>query len=506
MFVFMLEKRLEDKPMETIYSQFRLQVEKNPTAPAVIDSRRTISYRRLDEMSESLAAILPPAHSGLVGIVTDHSPEMIASILAVLRMGRAYVPVEPSFPTDRINFIMHECDVDFVITNRKYAHKVEAFDNIYIHPRMKLPKPKAHVGDWSKPSGLAYVLYTSGSTGMPKGVMVENRNVVNYARAFAREFRPAKGDVMLQYSVCSFDIFVEEVFTTLLNGACLAIPPKHAREDIGELMQFVQRNKVTIISGFPYLLNDFNKLAQLPPSLRLLISGGDVLRHSYIDNLLPKVEVYNTYGPSETTVCCSYYRCRDGGVQADGTYPIGHPVLGVDIDIRDAHLCPVGPGEKGEICIRGKGVSRGYIGKREVENRMFVTLSDGTRLYRSGDLGMKCDDGNFMFFNRIDNQVMILGKRVETTEVENILNNCEPIDRGVVTSGVDSQGLSYLTAYVVPKSHSHFSIRSLKQLMAKFLPPYMIPEFFVSLETMPLTPNGKVDLRALPKIKKTGKL
>ena len=492
--------------MDTIYSQFKLQVDKNPAATAIVDSRRTISYKRLDEMSASIASILPPARSGLVGIVADHSPEMIASILAVLRLGRAYVPIEPSFPADRINFVMNECNVDFVITNRKHAAKTADFDEVFIHPRMKLPTPKAPVPDYAKPDSLAYVLYTSGSTGMPKGVMVENRNVVNYARAFEREFHTGPGDVMLQYSVCSFDIFVEEVFATLLNGACLAIPPREAHRDIAALIHFVDRHKVTIISGFPYLLNDLNKLAELPQSLRLLISGGDVLRHSFIDNMLDKVEIYNTYGPSETTVCASYYRCRDGQVQPDGTYPIGKPVLGVDIQIRDEHMIPVADGQKGEICILGKGVSRGYIGNRKVENQMFRTLSDGRRLYRSGDLGLRQADGTLLFFNRIDSQVMILGKRVETAEVENILNQCEPVDKGVVTSGVDSEGLSFLTAYYVPKEHRHFSIATLKHLMSKFLPPYMIPEFFVALDTIPLTPNGKVDVRSLPKIKKKGTL
>lgn len=192
---------------------------------------------------------------------------------------------------------------------------------------------------------------------------------------------------MLQYSVCSFDIFVEEVFTSLLNGAALAIPADEDKADIHALMAFVERHHVTMISGFPYLLAEMNHLSVIPSSLRLLISGGDVLRGVYVDHLLNKAEVYNTYGPSETTVCASYYRCNSGTVLEDGTYPIGHPVLGAQIRILDQSGNEVAKGQTGEICIYGGGVSLGYIGDHAEENRAFERQPDGSTMYRSGDLG-----------------------------------------------------------------------------------------------------------------------
>ncbi len=218
---------------------------------------------------------------------------------------------------------------------------------------------------------------------------------------------------MLQYSVCSFDIFVEEVFASLLNGIAIAIPSEEDKADIQSLMKFIEKHRVTIISGFPYLLAEMNHLSEIPSSLRLLISGGDVLRGVYVDHLLKKAEVYNTYGPSETTVCASYYRCNGGTVLEDGTYPIGLPVKGSNIRIMDTDGKELPPGETGEICIYGDGISLGYIGNYDEENKAFETQPHGSIMYRSGDLGYILPDGNIAFLHRKDTQIMIYGKRVE---------------------------------------------------------------------------------------------
>lgn len=346
------------------------------------------------------------------------------------------------------------------------------------------------------------MLYTSGSTGLPKGVAVEHRNVCHYVRAFDAEFHLGAADVVLQHSVCSFDIFVEEVFAALLSGAALAIPPPEVRDDIRALMTFVEAHKVTVISGFPYLLLEMNRLEKIPASLRLLISGGDVLRESYVDRLLDQAEVYNTYGPSETTVCAAYFRCNGAAALPDGTYPIGKPVAGTRIVVLDEAMREVTPGVPGEIGILGGGVSRGYLGNRGTENEAF-TVWHGERLYRSGDRGQGLPDGHLAFLGRLDTQVMILGRRVEPSEVENILCTCNEVEQAAVAAAVDEQGLSYLTAWIVPRS-TDFRFSLLKKKLARFLPAYMIPEFFVRMEALPYTPNGKVDRGALPVVLKEG--
>lgn len=489
--------------MDTVYEYLKIQVGKRPEHTAVFDECRSLSFRELDDLATTIAASFP-RRPRYVGVVMNHSVEMIAALFAVLKSGAAYVPVEPSFPEERIRFIMQECAVDFVLTEPEYAEKLRGFSTQFIPCGMKAAEPTSGRPSLARSDDAAYVLYTSGSTGVPKGVVVENRNVCHYIRAFANEFHPSERDVMLQYSVCSFDIFVEEVFASMLSGATLAIPSDEVKNDIRRLMKFVEDHGVTIISGFPYLLLEMNKLDRIPASLRLLISGGDVLRQNYIDRLLPQAEVYNTYGPSETTVCASYFRCNGTLALPDGTYPIGKAVAGAAIELFDEQARPVPVGKIGEICILGDGVSRGYIGKRE--NEAFVTLQDGRRMYRSGDLGIMQPDGNLLFLHRKDTQVMILGRRVEPFEVQNILCDCRDVEKGVVCAHTDDRGLSYLTAYVVPKDASKFDMTAVRRTMEKFLPPYMIPEFFVRMDSMPVTPNGKVNGGALPVVMKLNSL
>ncbi len=302
---------------------------------------------------------------------------------------------------------------------------------------------------------------------------------------------------MLQYSVCSFDIFVEEVFASLLNGAALAIPSEEDKKNINALMSFVTRHQITMISGFPYLLAEMNHLPGIPSSLRLLISGGDVLRGIYCDNLLEQATVYNTYGPSETTVCAAYYCCNTGYVLDDGTYPIGKPVKDVQIRILDEDGNEMPVGETGEICILGNGVSLGYLGDHEEENKAFVTLPDGTVMYRSGDLGYWLPDGNIAFLHRKDDQIMIYGKRVEIAEVESRLYQCKNVAQAVVRALIDEENLSYMVAYIVPKEPG-IKVSEIKAELAENLTPFMIPEFFVEMENLPVTPNGKTDVGKLP--------
>ncbi|MCR5089293.1 MAG: amino acid adenylation domain-containing protein [Oscillospiraceae bacterium] len=487
----------------TIYGLFSAMAEQQPDATAIIENKRTMTFKELSTMVDMIADSFPD-NTHAVGIVMRHRAEMIASILAVLKAGAMYIPAEPTFPTGRIHYMMEEAKVDFVLTEMQFASKLENYEQIYSDCSICTAAPGSVNRVYTqKPEDLAYILYTSGTTGRPKGVSVTNQNVCHYVRAFENEFLPKQGDIMLQYSVCSFDIFVEEVFTSLLNGAALAIPSEDDKKDIRSLMAFVERHGVTMLSGFPYLLAEMNHLESIPSTLRLLISGGDVLRGHHVDHLLYKAEVYNTYGPSETTVCASYYRCRDGQVLEDGTYPIGHPVLGAEIKILDNEGNEVPRGETGEICIYGDGVSNGYTGDHDEENKAFVSLPDGSRMYRSGDLGYILPDGNIAFLHRKDTQIMIYGKRVEVMEVESKLYQCDGVEQAIVRPFTDEEGLSYMIAYVVP-SKKDLKVSQVRKELSENLTSFMIPEFIVKMPQIPLNTNGKPDMARMPVVLKEG--
>ncbi len=486
--------------MDTIYSLFQEIGDSYPDKPAIVEDDRELSFADLSRMVDEINAGFPDDVTS-IGIVMHHRAEMIASIFAVLKSGARYVPAEPNFPTGRIHDMMNDAEVDFILTEPDLAGKLEGFPLLFVDDLLKDAPATPRSAAKTDPDDAAYVLFTSGTTGRPKGVCVRNRNVCNYIRAFADEFHPQPGDIMLQYSVCSFDIFVEEVFASLLNGAGLAIPPDSYREDMPALMGFVERHNVTMISGFPYLLADINVLPSIPSSLRLLISGGDVLRGHYVENLLDKATVYNTYGPSETTVCAAYYNCNKGEVLDDGTYPVGKPILGVQIRILDDDGNEVEPGQTGVICISGAGVSMGYIGDHDEENKAFTTRPDGSCEYRSGDLGYWLPDGNIAFLHREDNQIMIYGKRVEIAEVESRLSQCEDVQKAVVRAMTDDEGLSYMVAYYVP-TEPGADVAHIKDELSENLTSFMIPEFFVETERIPLNPNGKPDLEKLPAVQR----
>ena len=482
--------------MNTIIEKFMAQVNENKDALAVFDNERNLSRKELLLLADTIAARLPKGCKR-VGIMMNHSVEMIASIFAALRAGAAYIPVEPFFPKERIRYMMEEAEVSVLITNREYADRFPKLTNIIVDKGLAIEETAVGDAEYDE-KDLAYILYTSGTTGKPKGVSVTNANVCHYVRAFCNEFHPACGDIMLQHSVCSFDIFVEEVFTTLLSGAALAIPSDEERADVKKLIGFIKRNNVTMLSCFPYLLQEINDLPEIPKSLRLLISGGDVIRASYITNLLGEVEVYNTYGPSETTVCASYCRCTKDNVLEDGTFPVGKPVLGTEIKVMDEEGKELPDGEVGELCIFGGGVSNGYIGKRFEENKAFVNTANG-RMYKSGDLGYYLPDGNIAFLHRKDTQIMIKGKRVEVSEVENILTKSELIKQAYVAPKVDDNNLSYMVAYVVLEKEN-VKLADITDYMKDYLTDFMIPEYFVELKSLPLNANGKVDKTALPNV------
>lgn len=486
----------------TIYSRFKELVTADPDHPAVIDEHSCVNYAGLDRLVDTLISRFPTFIPARVGVVMDHSVEMIASIMAIIKSGAAFVPVEPDFPPERMTRFLTECGVDFVVTQERYSRMLNEFSLFIVGPEINVDPALHPLPDRCRADRPAYIMYSSSISGYPLGVMVGNSQVVEMARRFGDTFRISTDDVLLQYSACIVNIFIEEVFGTLLNGATLAIPSARTRNNPQELMKFADEQYVSIISGFPYLLQELNHMESLPVTLRMLISGGDQLNPASINHLLEQITVYNTYGPAEATALATCYCCNNGYSLASGHYPVGRPLEGVEVLLLDDNLNPVTDGQEGEICIAGTGVADSFTGDHRAEQLASITtLPDGTRIARTGDVGMRLDDGNISYIRRKASEVNILGKRVVTGEVERALLATGEVSDCAVVHYQDEKGSAYLVGYVVPSTRT-FSLSWVKNRIAQYLPAYMIPEFFVLLKQLPVTASGQVNTLALPVVLK----
>ena len=467
-----------------------------------------ITYEELEKITNKKANYLIEKgvkKEDFIGIIFDHSIELIINIIAVIKSGAAYIPMEPTFPKERINYIIEHAPIKYVLTNNDYQDIVREKDKILLNNIDLSKYNEEYPTDVVNKDNALYVLYTSGTTGKPKGVVIEHRNVVNYVKAFKKEFNINKKDKMLQNSVVTFDIFTEELFPVLSYGGQLIIIPSEDMNDAKKILEFVEKEKITYISSFPYLLDEINTLIKkgmkFPKSLKVMISGGDTLRKQYCSELLDKVKIYNTYGPTETTVVCSYYHYEDEFVDSK-TVPIGTSIYGTEMIIVDEKMNKVKPGEIGEICIAGNGVGRGYLNNEEETSKRFIEnpYQKGTNMFLSGDLGLLKEDGNIEFIKRKDDQVMIKGKRVEPLEVESLLYKINEVETAIIKSYQDDEGCSYMVGYI--KIINSIKINDIKKYLSAYVPEYMIPEFWVKVEEFAKTLNGKIDRKALPIILK----
>jgi amino acid adenylation domain-containing protein len=402
-------------------------------------------------------------------------------------------------------------------TRLKSNRKILLWDGLMASVSNESPGNLNHI---NQPQDLAYAIYTSGSSGKPKGVSVQHKNVVAYLHAFYQEFNISEKDIVIQQASYSFDTFVEEVYPVILRGGKLIIPKKNHVMDVNLFRKFLVRSNVNIISASPLLLNELNKLEPIN-CIHTFISGGDALKIEYIDNLLQVGQVYNTYGPTESTVCASYYKCNNN---FKSNVPIGKPIANYKLYILDKNkkLLPIGI--PGELFICGPGVTRGYLNNAEltaekferavIDHSSFVTGSSKSstnnqwpitndRFYRTGDLAKWLLDGDIDFLGRLDQQVKIRGYRIELGEIESQLRQHKNITAALVLTNELNTGPAAnqcqdksLCAYLV--SNSDFSVSEIREFLLKKLPGYMIPAYFVRIDSIPITPNGKIDRKALP--------
>jgi amino acid adenylation domain-containing protein len=455
-----------------------------------------LTYRELNERADRLAYVLieKGVHPDtIVGIMVDPSIEMIIGILGILKAGGVYLPLDPDYPQERIDFMLKDSSAKVLV--RMVGNRLACSTAFEPSPSPSSSTSACQVSS----ANLAYIIYTSGTTGRPKGVMVDHRNMAAYLYAFYREFGIHGGHTVLQLASYTFDAFIEEIFPVLLKGGKIVIPGPDERMDILLLSRLIIHHGVNFIDCTPLLLNEFNKI-EGPGSFDIIISGGDVLKGEYVDRLLKVGRVYNTYGPTESTVCAAYYRYT-GGLKS--SIPIGKPISNYTVYIlnKNRQLQPIGV--VGELCVGGAGVTRGYLNRPELTAEKFIYWSYRTdrtyssnKVYKTGDLARWLPDGNIEFLGRIDFQVKIRGFRIELGEVENRLLHHHAVKKAVVCAREDSSGEKCLCAYLV--ADQGIEVPGIREYLLKELPDYMIPAYFVQLDKVPLTPGGKVDRNALP--------
>jgi amino acid adenylation domain-containing protein len=498
---------------QTIVQRFEQQVALTPKATALIDGDRSFTYQELNARANQLAHHLQEIGvqaEELVAISMDRSVHLIVAFLGILKAGAAYVPLDPTYPHERRAYKLRDAQVRTILTQTtlvsslpEYSAKVICVDGdwttIAQQPNTNLNLPLTA-------QTLAYVLYTSGSTGNPKGVMIEHRGLLNHATAIAQEFEITAGDRMLQFSNIGFDIIVEELYSTLISGATLVLRPEAIASSTQAFWQFVTAQKITILdlptAFWHELVNGLVTLNQtIPATVRLVCVGGEkASRQSYQQwrSIVPtQVRWINTYGPTETTVTATWFDpVRAGFDPAAGEIPIGRALPNVTTYVLDPQQQPVAIGQPGELCIGGAGLARGYLNMPERTSAKFIDHAYG-RLYRTGDQVRQRPDGDLEFVGRMDFQVKIRGFRIELCEIDTRLEQLPEVQQGVVIAR-ERSGVKYLVAYVVPVQGQDPTPKDLIQGLRQHLPNYMIPSQWVLLDRLPLTANGKVDRASLP--------
>ncbi|HJT73986.1 MAG TPA: amino acid adenylation domain-containing protein, partial [Chitinophaga sp.] len=488
---------------ETIVSLFDRQTEKSPEAVALVDGEKHISYAELRRQADRLAGFLllqGVTRGQLIPLCMDRSHSMIVSILGVLKAGGAYVPMDPSYPSERLAYILKDTDAGIVLADSSYSDLITllAPDVAVIVPD-NVPAAGQDMSYSVLPSDLAYVIYTSGSTGRPKGVLVEHGSIVNFLLHQQQALGITADEKILQLTNYCFDPSVEQVFTALLTGASLVLLPSGILPDTLLLEQFINMHGITHLHATPGLLSTLPVGSY--SSLKRVISAGDVCSPRLASQWTAVCDFYNKYGPTEASVSVAQYKCSpEHGYADEDVVPIGKPVSNTVLYILDKSGEPVSVGVAGELYVGGVQVARGYLNDPVLSAEKFITdpFLPGQRMYRTGDVVRWLPFGDIEYIGRADNQVKVRGYRIEPGEVAQAVLQQGGVEQCTVIARKDIDGNNQLIAYVVPGDA--FDGEQLLAGLKNMLPHFMIPAFIVSLDSMPLTLNGKVDRRALPPV------
>ena len=485
-----------------LHELIEAQVERTPDRVAVEFEGQTLTYGELDGRANQLAHVLVERGAGpgvLVGVCLERSLEMVVALLGVLKTGAAYVPLDPTYPKDRLAFMLEDSGTRVLITQDHLAGEVPAGGASLLRldaEAAEIARASARpVGGAVTPDSLAYVIYTSGSTGRPKGVAVHHRGVVNLLGAMQREPGLTAADVLLAVTTLSFDIAGLELFLPLTVGARVVLCPRHVATDGAALGRALRATGATVMQATPatwQMLVDAG--GEGLEGLRILC-GGEALPRPLAEALLARAaEVWNLYGPTETTIWSTAHRVGPHR----GPVPIGRPIANTRVYILDRRGQPAPVGVVGELCIGGHGVARGYLNRPELTAERFVADpfagEAGARMYRTGDLARYRPDGTLEYLGRLDHQVKVRGFRIELGEIETALAEYPGIRQAVAVARDGAR----LVAYVVPGRPEPGLADSLRAHLRRRLPEYMVPSTFAVLDALPLTSNGKVDRLRLP--------
>jgi amino acid adenylation domain-containing protein len=505
------QTRTEYPREKTVAQIFEEVAAATPNAVAVVFGDQQLTYAELNARANRVAHELRGLgvrSETMVGCCIERSLELAIAFIGVLKAGGAYVPLDPSYPKERFDFMLEDTRTPVMLTQKSLVSTVLAgrkltalcVDEIAVSsPNGTDANPTPAGG----PASLAYVMYTSGSSGQPKGVMIENRAIVRLARnTNVCELGPEQ--VFLQFAPVSFDASTLEIWGPLLNGGRLVMmqPQASSLEDLGRTIRKHGVNSIWLTAGLFHLMVE-QRLEDLRP-IRQLLAGGDVLSARHVRMVLenlPDCRLINGYGPTENTTftCCHTMR---HGESVPESVPIGRPISNTQVYILDEEMRPLEAGKTGELYAAGDGVARGYLNNPVATAVKFVSNQfaerEGERMYRTGDLARWRDDGVVEFLGRIDNQVKILGHRIEPGEVETVLQMNPSVSQVCVVAHADESGSKQLVAHFVAASGAAPSAADLRTFLSGKLPHYMIPARFISLAALPLSPNGKVDRAALP--------
>ncbi|WP_368650561.1 amino acid adenylation domain-containing protein [Bacillus inaquosorum] len=489
---------------ETVSRWFEIQAEQRPDHEAVIFGNERYTYRQLNERANQLARTL--RRKGIqadqfVAILSPHCIELVVGILAVLKSGGAYVPIDPEYPEDRIHYMLRDSKAKIVLTHHNLQDQLP-YDGevVLLDEENSYHEDRSNLELFNNAHDLAYMIYTSGSTGNPKGVLIEHQGLANYIWWAKEVYVTGEKTNFPLYSSISFDLTVTSIFTPLVTGNTIIVYDGEDKSAV--LSAIMQDSRIDIIKLTPahlHVIKEMNIAGGT--TIRKMIVGGENLNtrlaKSVSEQFKGRLDIFNEYGPTETVVGCMIYR-YDAKRDNRESVPIGTAAANTDIYVMDASRNLVPIGVIGEMYISGPGVARGYWNRPDLTAEKFVDnpYIPGAKMYKSGDLAKRLRDGNLVYVGRIDEQVKIRGHRIELGEIEAAMHNVEAVQKGAVTAEEAEDGLKQLCAYYV--SDKPIAAGQLREQLSSELPDYMVPSYFVRLEHMPLTSNGKINRKALP--------